>query len=291
MHQAYMTFWIALGAFIAALSIQVFLIPNQLIDGGIVGVALILARIYHSAYLPYYLIILNLPFVYLAFKYIRRSFVIHMMTALGFFALWIYVLKGIFPFHGDSLEIIFFGGALLGLGTGLIIRYGGCLDGTEIMAIMINRKKGFTVGQVVLAINCFIFGAYGWIFHDWHIALQSLMTYTVAFKIIDLVIVGLDELKSVMIISTKPKQLSTAITKEMGLGLTIMHGKGGFSGDSKEILFVIVERLDLSDLKELVLKEDPSAFMAIENLHEVVYGSHSYLPHQKKGPRKRIKSS
>ena len=268
-----------------------FLVPNQLIDGGIVGVALILARIYHSAYLPYYLVILNLPFVYLAYKYIRRSFVIHMLTALGFFALWVYILKGVSPFHGDSLEIIFFGGALLGLGTGLIIRYGGCLDGTEIMAILINRKKGFTVGQVVLAINCFIFGVYGWIFQDWHIALQSLMMYTVAFKIIDLVIVGLDELKSVLIISTHPKQLSLAITKELGLGLTIMHGKGGYSGEDKDILFVIVERLDLSDLKELVLKEDPSAFMAIENLHEVVYGTHSYSPHQKKKPRKRLKQN
>ena len=292
LHHVYITFWIAAGAFIAALSVQVFLIPNQLIDGGIVGVALILARIYDSGYLPYYLLILNLPFVYLAFKCIRRSFVIHMMLALTCFAVSIHLLKGVSPFvGGDSLEIIVFGGALLGLGTGLIIRYGGCLDGTEIMAILINRKKGFTVGQVVLAINCLIFGAYGWIFRDWHIALQSLMTYTVAFKIIDLVIVGLDELKSVLIISSKPKALSEAITNEMGLGLTIMHGKGGFSGESKDILFVIVERLDLSDLKDLVLREDPSAFMAIENLHEVVYGSHTYLPYEKKGPRKRAKSS
>jgi uncharacterized membrane-anchored protein YitT (DUF2179 family) len=109
------------------------------------------------------------------------------------------------------------------------------------------------------------------------------MTYIVAVKMIDMVIVGLDELKSVLIISSRPKELAEAITQELGLGLTIMHGKGGFSGDAREILFVIVERLDLSDLKELILKKDPTAFMAIENLHEVVYGKQPTASNNRKG--------
>lgn len=282
-HHTLVFFWIALGAALAALSIRIFLFPHQLIDGGIVGIALILTRIYGAGYLSYFLILLNLPFIYLAFKFIRRSFVAHMLIAVLLFAGFLFLFNEIKPFDGDDLEIIVFGGALLGIGVGLIIRYGGCLDGTEIMAIIINRKKGFTVGQVVLVINVFIFAAYGWIFQDWHIALKSLMTYIVAFKMIDLVIVGLDELKSVLIISSKPRELADAIMHELGLGLTIMHGKGGFSGDAREILFVIVERLDLSDLKELILREDPSAFMAIENLHEVVYGKQPTLPYKKKG--------
>ena len=280
---------IAIGAFLAALSIQVFLLPNQLIDGGIIGISMILARLYGSGYLFPLFIVLTLPFIYLAYKYIRRTFVIHMLIAVVLFEVSLYLLQTFPPFTGDTLEIIVFGGALLGIGAGLIIRYGGCIDGTEILAILINRKKGFTVGQVILVINFFIFAAYGWIFQDWHVALRSLMTYVVAFKMIDLVIVGLDELKSVLIISADPKQLADAIMTEMGLGLTIMHGKGGFSGNAKDLIFVIVERLDLSDLKELVLREDPSAFMAIENLHEVVYGTHSYLPHKKKGLGKLIK--
>jgi uncharacterized membrane-anchored protein YitT (DUF2179 family) len=116
-----------------------------------------------------------------------------MLIAVLLFAGFLFLFNHLTPFDGDSLEIIVFGGAILGIGVGLIIRYGGCLDGTEILAIIINRKKGFTVGQVVLVINIFIFAAYGWIFQDWHIALKSLMTYIVAFKMIDLVIVGLDE--------------------------------------------------------------------------------------------------
>jgi uncharacterized membrane-anchored protein YitT (DUF2179 family) len=286
-HYFVMLFWIALGAFLAALAIRIFLVPNQLIDGGVVGIALIIARLYGDNFLSYVLVLLNLPFMYLAFTYIRRTFVINMLVAVFLFAVFLIVLQNAPPFHGDALEVIFFGGAILGLGVGLIIRNGGCLDGTEILAILINRKKGFTVGQVVLFINVFIFAAYGWIFKDWHIALRSLMTYVVAFKILDLVLVGLDELKSALIISSKPKELGHAIMNELGLGLTIMHGKGGFSGDTREILFVIIERLDLSELKEIVLRVDPTAFMAIEDLHEVVYGKQGIVPFKKR-PRGKI---
>lgn len=277
--------WLALGAFLAALSIRIFLVPNQLIDGGVVGVALIVGRLWGDHFISWTLLLLNLPFIYLAYAYIRRTFVVHMLFAVLLFAGFLFLLRALPAFKADPLESIVFGGALLGIGAGMIIRHGGCLDGTEILALLINRKKGFTVGQVVLFINIFIFAAYGWIFHDWHIALRSLMMYIVAFKMIDLVIVGLDELKSVLIISTKPKELGNAIMNELGLGLTIMHGKGGFSGNTREILFVIVERLDLSELKEIVLREDPAAFMAIEDLHEVVYGKQAYVPYKK---RKRI---
>lgn len=288
-HHFVVFFWLSLGAFLAAVAIRIFLVPNQLIDGGVVGIALIIARLYGDNYLSYVLVALNLPFIYWAYTYIRRSFVLHMLIAVLLFAGFLMILRNAPAFIGDPLEIIVFGGAILGIGVGLIIRHGGCLDGTEILAILINRRKGFTIGQVVLFINVFIFAAYGWIFQDWHIALRSLMTYIVAFKMIDLVIVGLDELKSALIISSKPKELGQAIITELGLGLTIMHGKGGFSGDTREILFVIVERLDLSELKEIVLKVDPTAFMAIEDLHEVVYGKQGVMPFKKRQRAKFLK--
>lgn len=275
-------FWIAIGAFFAAFAIRIFLLPNFLIDGGIVGIALILSKLFGEKYLSFFLIVLNIPFIYLAYKHIRRTFVIHMFIAILLFAGFLFALDSVSGFEGDAIEIIVIGGALLGIGVGLIIRNGGCLDGTEILGIIINRKKGYTVGQVVLFCNIFVFTAYGLIFLNWHIALQSLITYIVAFKMIDLVIMGLDEMKSVLIISAKPSELAEIITQELGLGLTIVHGKGGFTGDVREILFIVVERLDLAELKEIVLREDPSAFMAIENLHEVVYGKQAHLPYRKK---------
>jgi len=195
-----------------------------------------------------------------------------MLVAILLFAFFLAVLNYLPSFEADPLEAIVIGGAMLGAGAGLIIRYGGCTDGTEILAILINRKKGFTVGQVILFINIFIFAAYGWIFENWHTALRSLMTYIVAFKMMDIVIAGLEELKSVLIMCAKPDKLSKIITHELGLGLTFIKGKGGYSGEDRDILFIIVERLDLAELKEIVLREDPTAFIAIENLHEVAYG-------------------
>jgi len=262
----------AVGAFCAALALRVFLIPNELIDGGVVGVSLILGRLYGSSYVSYFLLLLNIPFVYLAWRYIRRSFVVHMLAAIILFAIFLILLEKLPSFPADALEAIVIGGAVLGAGAGMIIRNGGCTDGTEILAIIINRKKGFTVGQVIFVINIFVFGAYGWIFSDWHIALRSLMTYIVAFKMMDIVIAGLEELKSVLIMCSKPEKLSKIITHELGLGLTFIKGKGGYSGEDRDILFIIVERLDLAELKEIVLREDPAAFIAIENLHEVAYG-------------------
>ncbi len=268
-------FGIALGSFLGALAIRVFLYPNQLIDGGVIGISLILGRLTNDSLISVYLILLNIPFVYLAYKFIRRTFVIQMLIAIALFAFFLSWLEFAPPFHGDSLEIIAIGGAILGIGAGLIIRYGGCTDGSEILGIIANKRFGFTVGQVVLVFNFFVFASYGLIFLDWHIAVKSLLTYIVAFKMIDLVIVGLDEIKSVTVISGKSRDLSAAILEELGLGLTITNGRGGYSGEERNILNIVVERLDLADLKDLILKIDPNAFISVSNIYEVVYSHKS----------------
>lgn len=274
-HHAFVFFWMAIGAFLAAFSIAVFLIPNRLIDGGIVGIAMICSNIFGTTYLPYLLILFNLPFLFLAYRSIGKTFVIHMVVAVLLFAASLMLIENWmhWEFKGDNLEVVVIGGAILGIGLGLIIKEGGCLDGTEILGIIVNTKTGITVGQVVLVCNIFVFGAAGLLFQDWHPPLLSLITYMVVIKVMDSVIVGLDETKSVLIISSNSKAISSAIIHELGLGLTIMYGRGGFSGTEREIIYVIVERLQLAELKELIYREDPSAFIAIENLHEVANGN------------------
>jgi uncharacterized membrane-anchored protein YitT (DUF2179 family) len=275
--QILLYFWMTAGAFLAAFALEVFFIPNSLIDGGIVGVAMIFGNVFGKNIIPFLLIVFNLPFLILAYRSIGKVFVIHMLVANILFSGSMILISKFMPieFHGDSLEVVVIGGALLGIGLGLIIREGGCLDGTEILGIIINRRTGFTVGQVVLFCNIFVFGAAGLVFQDWHPPLMSLITYIVVIKIMDSVIVGLDETKSVLIISSKSKAIADAIIHELGLGLTIMYGRGGFSGDEREILYVIAERLQLAELKDLILREDASAFIAIENLHEVANGKPS----------------
>jgi uncharacterized membrane-anchored protein YitT (DUF2179 family) len=265
----------ALGAFLAAFSLEVFLIPNSLIDGGVVGVAMIFGNLFGNEFIPYFLLLFNLPFLYLAYRFIGKVFLIHMLVAVALFAISLVLIPHIIPFKfsGESLEVVVIGGSLLGVGFGLIIRQGGCLDGTEILGLIVNRETGITVGQVVLICNIFVFGAAGLVFPGWHTPILSMITYIVVFKVMDAVIVGLDETKSILIISNKSKAIADAIIHELGLGLTVMYGRGGFSGDEREILYVIAERLQLAELKELIFREDPSAFIAIENLHEVANGN------------------
>lgn len=274
--QLYMYAAIAVGAFLAAFSIAVFLLPNNIIDGGIVGLAMIGGNIFGKTLFPYFFILLNLPFLFLAYRHVGKVFVMHMFFAYALFVASLFFIHAYMPweFEGDKLEVVVIGGAILGIGLGIIIRYGGCIDGTEILGIIINKKLGFTVGQVVLVCNILIFSLAGLIFPDWHTPIFSLITYMVVIKVMDSVIVGLDEIKSVLIISSKSKQIAEAIMHELGLGLTIMYGRGGFSGDEREIIYVIAERLQLAELKELIHREDPHAFIAIENLHEVASGKH-----------------
>lgn len=271
-------FWMALGAFLAAFSIQVFFIPNKLIDGGVVGIAMICSTLFGKSLLPLFLVIFNLPFLYLAYRSIGKTFLIHMIMAVLMFAVSLVAISHYFPveFKGDNLEVVVIGGAILGIGLGLIIRVGGCLDGTEILGIIINNKTGFTVGQVVLACNVFVFGAAGIVFQDWHPPLLSLITYIVVIKIMDAVILGLDETKSVIIISKKSREIAEAVIHRLGLGLTVLYGRGGFSGQDQEVLYVIAERLQLADLKELIFSEDPTAFIAVENLHEIANGNQGH---------------
>ncbi|MCH9812047.1 YitT family protein [bacterium] len=278
---------IILGALLTAISIELFLYPNSLIDGGIVGISLIIGRYTKPDLIPLYFFFLNLPFIYLSYKHIRKSFIIPMGVAIVFFTIFLALLKNGPKFHGDPLEIIVLGGAILGIGVGLIIRFGGCLDGSEILGIIFNKRYGYTVGQVVLIFNIFVFAGYALISLDWHVGVKSLLTYIVAFKMIDLVIVGLDEIKSVSVISGKSEEIAKKVLKELGLGLTVTPGRGGFSGSNTDILNIIVERLDLAELKDLILDTDPKAFISITNVYEVLYGSTAYSKAKLRSKRSR----
>lgn len=282
-------FWLILGAALTAGGIQTILIPNQLIDGGVVGISMMSAYLFGDQFLPYFMVLFNLPFVILAYKQIGKHFVIQMITAVILLSValslfyWVPKWLDIDPikFHGDALEVIVLAGFIIGCGVGLIIRHGGSTDGTEILGIIINRKRGYTVGQVILFVNVFVFGLAGLVYQNWHSAFLSLMTYVVATKVMDMVIVGFEDTKSVMIISAKPQHVADVLMQELGVGLTVMYGRGGFSGDAREILYIVVERLQLAELKEIIHREDPQAFIAIENLHEVINGRQNALLSQR----------
>jgi uncharacterized membrane-anchored protein YitT (DUF2179 family) len=263
-----------IGSCLSAIAISIFFVPNNLIDGGTVGLAMILGKLLGTQWIPVFTILLALPFVLLAIRHIGRQFVFHVLVAVTSFAFFLHTIPLLItsPFHGDSLEVVVVGGGILGVGIGIIIRVGGCLDGTEILGLIANRRLGFTVGQVVFFCNVFIFSMAGIVFRSWHPPLMSLITYLVVAKVLDFVLTGLEETKAVLVISSRFHEIEKAVMYQLGIGLTVMYGRGGFSGESREIVYIIIERLRLAELKDLIFSIDPQAFVAIESLHEVSAG-------------------
>ena len=261
---------VVIGALVFAVGLDLFLVPNQVMDGGIVGVSIILS---HLSGLPtgVFIFFINLPFIYIGYKHIGKTFA--MMSALGITILSAasILLHHIHPFTSDLLLATVFGGILLGVGVGLVIRYGGCLDGTEVMAILTNKKIPFSVGEIILIINLVIFGIAGFVF-TWEQAMYSVIAYFIASKVIDIVVLGMEESKSIYIISDEIEEIGQAIMNRLGRGVTYLHGEGAYTGNNKKVIFCIITRLEESKMKEIVRTIDTEAFLAIGNISEVKGG-------------------
>jgi uncharacterized membrane-anchored protein YitT (DUF2179 family) len=175
------------------------------------------------------------------------------------------------PFTIDPLLAAVFGGIILGIGVGLVIRAGGSLDGTEIVAILISKKSPFSVGEVVMFINVFILASAGFVF-GWDHAMYSLIAYYIAVKMIDITLEGIDQSKSVWIISDMYEEIGLALTHRLGRGVTYLHGEGGFTGDDKKVIFIVITRMEEAKLKSIVDDWDSGAFVAIGNIHDVKGG-------------------
>lgn len=259
-----------IGSIIAAFGLEEFLIPNQIIDGGIVGIAIVLS---HITSFPFalFIILLNIPFLYLGYLQIGRSFAfgtIFSVTSLAYFTT---VFRPLDNVTYDLFLAAIFGGIMVGLGVGLIIRYGGSLDGTEIVAIILAKKSGFSVGEFVMFMNLFIFGFAGFVF-GWEKAMYSIVTYFVAFKTIDVTVEGLDESKGVMIVTDYPDDIADTLLHRLGRGVTVLHGEGGYSGETKKVLYSVITRLEIAKLKSIILEKDPNAFVTIHEVHDVMGG-------------------
>ncbi|GAA5345583.1 uncharacterized membrane-anchored protein YitT (DUF2179 family) [Planifilum fimeticola] len=258
---------IAIGAMLAAVGLELFLVPNNIIDGGIVGISIILSHL-TGMKLGILIFFLNLPFFYIGYKQIGKTFALSTFFAVGLLSVGTALLHSIDEVTDDPLLATVFGGIILGMGVGFVIRYGGSLDGTEILAILFNKRLPFSVGQIVMFFNIFILGSAGFVF-GWDRAMYSLIAYFIAFKMIDIVIEGFDETKSVWIISDRAKEIGEALLYRLGRGVTYLSGEGAYTGDEKKVIFCVVTRLEEAKLKMIVEELDPQAFLAVGNIHDV----------------------
>ena len=262
---------IFIGAIIASVGLELFLIPNQVIDGGVVGIAIMLSSITGMSF-GMFVVLLNIPFFYLGgYKQIGKNFAIATMIAICFLSFWSGVFEPVGRVTEDPFLAAIFGGIIDGLGVGLIIRAGGSLDGTEIVAIIMDKRSVFSVGEVVMFINLFILSSAG-LLYGWDKAMYSLVAYFVISKMIDVVIKGLDESYAVMIVTNEHEEVTSALNDRLGRGVTVLHGAGGYTGDKKEVLYCVVTRLEVDKLKEIVLEKDENAFVTINAVHDIVGG-------------------
>jgi uncharacterized membrane-anchored protein YitT (DUF2179 family) len=259
--------FILLGAIMMALGIEVFLVPNMIMDGGIVGISIILYNLTDIS-LGLFIFLLNIPFFFLGYKQIGKTFAISTLFGITILSIATSYLHHVAAFTQDMLLATVFGGIVLGAGVGLVIRYGGALDGSEILAILLNKKFPFSVGEFIMLFNVFIF-AWGGFVLGWDRAMYSILAYVIAFKTIDIVIDGFDESKSAWIISDKHEDIGDAIMARLGRGVTYLKGEGAYSGEDKKVIFTIVTRLEEAKLKSIVEELDPSAFLAVADINEV----------------------
>lgn len=259
-----------IGSIITAVGLEVFLVPNNIIDGGIVGIS-IMASYLTGQPIGLFLVLLNLPFIYLGYKQIGKTFAISTMFAIASLSFWTEQFIPVKEITNDLFLAAIFGGILTGIGVGIVIRYGGSFDGTEIVAIILDKRSGFSVGEIVMFMNLFILSSAGLVF-SWDKAMYSLVAYFVIAKVIDMVIKGLDESNGVMIVTNEPEDIAETLMARLGRGVTILHGEGGYTGDPKKVLYCVVTRLEVDKLRDIVLEKDENAFVTISEVHDIIGG-------------------
>lgn len=261
---------ITVGATLAAIALEIFLVPNNIIDGGIIGIPIMVSYI-TKIKLSVLTFVLNIPFLILGYKQLGKSFLIKAAYAMIVLSLLLEELKPVPELTNDVLLATVFGGLLLGIGVGFVIKFGACLDGTEVVAILINKKTSFSVGQVVMFLNFFIYSTAGFLF-GWDRALYSILTYFITFKIIDMVSEGFEQAKAAMIITNHGEEIANSIYKHLGRTVTMLEGEGLISG-KKVVLYAVVTRIEIPELKRIVAADDYSAFVTITDVNEIV-GKH-----------------
>ena len=264
-------FMITVGAVVAAFALEEFLVPFTILDGGVVGISMIISQLWGIP-LGVLTIALNIPFMIVGFKRLGIRFLVKAIYAMAVFSSFLGVFEDMKEVTNQEILVVVFGGVLLGVGVGLILRYGGCLDGTEIVAMLLSHHMEFSVGQIVLFFNIIIYSVAGFLFGPDR-ALYSLLTYFITSKIIDFVENGMEQGKSVMIITDHGHEIADAIYTQLGRTCTQMEGRGMVSSGTKTVLYCVITRVEVPAIKKIINDADVSAFMTISDVSEIV-GNH-----------------
>ena len=267
--QLFPVIMIIVGAACAAFSIECFLIPNTILDGGVTGVSMMINYL-TGIRLSILVIVINIPFFFVGYKALGKRFLLRAVIAMAAFSGFLEVCKLIPTVTSSELLAVVFGGVLLGVGVGTVLR--GCLDGTEIAAMLLSKNVSASTGQIIFMINIFIYITAGILF-GWDRAMLSLLTYFITFKLIDIVQEGMEQAKAAMIITDHAADIADTIYQQLGRTCTFISAEGLVSGSTKTVLYCVITRVEVNQLKRIISEADVSAFVTISEVSEII-GNH-----------------
>lgn len=269
--QLFPVIMIIVGAACAAFSIECFLIPNTILDGGVTGVSM-MTNYLTGIRLSILVIVINIPFFFVGYKALGKRFLLRAVIAMAAFSGFLEVCKLIPTVTSSELLAVVFGGVLLGVGVGTVLRHGGCLDGTEIASMLLSKNVSASTGQIIFMINIFIYITAGILF-GWDRAMLSLLTYFITFKLIDIVQEGMEQAKAAMIITDHAADIADTIYQQLGRTCTFISAEGLVSGSTKTVLYCVITRVEVNQLKRIISEADVSAFVTISEVSEII-GNH-----------------
>ena len=272
-------FLLTLAGFINAFGITVFLAPVHLYDSGISGTSMFLSQITPDAFsLSFFLLVLNIPLFIFGYKKQGMAFTIYSLYTVLMYSFGAWLITDVLPLDvsiasplagNDLLLCALFGGLISGIGSGLTIRFGGAIDGVEVMSVIFSKKLGITVGTFVMIYNVILYVICGFVRDSWILPLYSIITYGVGLKTIDFIVEGFDRSKAAMIITSKPTEICKALMETFESGTTKISVKGGYSDADKTMVYFILNRFQISRMRDIVHEIDKSAYITISEVADV----------------------
>ncbi len=270
---------LTLAGIINAIGVVLFLSPVKLYDSGISGTSMLISQITPPQIsLSVVLVILNIPLFLYGMKKQGILFTIYAIYTVSIYSVAAWLITDIIPIDvsitsplagNDLFLCALFGGIISGIGSGLAVRFGGAMDGIEVMAVIFAKRLGLTVGSFVMVYNVILYVICGIIISSWVLPLYSIVTYMAALKTIDFIVDGFDRAKAAMIVTKKPKEISKALSECFESGTTIIEATGGYSHKETAVVYFVINRFQIGKMKEIVHKVDPMAYITVNEVADI----------------------
>lgn len=275
---------LTVAGIVNAFGITIFLMPVNLYDSGISGTSILLDQLTpQNLTLSVFLIVLNIPLFLFGLRKQGWVFTIYAIYAVCVYSVCAWLITDVLPVDvsiasplagTDLLLCALFGGVISGIGSGIAIRFGGAMDGIEVMAVIFSKRLGITVGTFVMIYNVLLYIVCGLVLKSWILPLYSIVTYAAALKTIDFIVDGLDRAKCAIIITEQPQEVCSKLCEIFGSGATYLDAKGGYSNKEKAMIYFVLNRYQIVRMKELVHEIDPLAYITISEVADVFSNNH-----------------